>query len=73
MNDKNGREWARLSQLAPGDFVCVDGGLACISDGAKREVGYSPSGLFIDCDHGHHFLSGQLGDDGDSLIGIYPA
>ena len=73
MNDKNGREWARLSQLAPGDFVRVDEGFTCISDGAKREVKYSPGGLFIDYDHGHHFLSGQLEDDGDSLIGIYPA
>ncbi len=73
MKDANGREWARLSQLAPGDFVYVDGGFTCISDGETRKVKYSPGGLFIDCDHGHHFLSGQLENDGDSLIGIYQA
>ena len=73
MNDKNGRELAKLSQVAPGDFVCVDSGFTCISDGETREVRYSPNGLFINCSHGHHLLASQLENDGDSLIGIYPA
>lgn len=72
MKDKHGREYAKLSQLTTGSIVEVDGGFDCIDNGKHCEVKYNPGGLYIDCDHGHHFLSGQLETDGDSLIGIYP-
>ena len=65
-------ETAKLSKLKQGDFVQVDAGFTCISPDETRQVKYCPSGLFIDCDHGYHFLSGQLDNDGDSLIGIFP-
>ncbi len=66
------REWAKLSELKLGDFVEIDCGFDCIGDTETRRVGYIPGmGFFIDCSHGYHFLSGQLANDGDSLIGIY--
>lgn len=71
MQDINGREWAKLSQLNIGDYVEVTG-FDCINDHETRVVKYHPGGYHIDCDHGHHFLSGQLETDGDSLIGVYP-
>lgn len=68
MQDTNGREWAKLSELKLGDFVEVIG-FDCM-DGT-RKVRFDSGEPYIDCDHGHHFLSGQLETDGDSLIGIY--
>ena len=70
MKDKYGREYAKLSQLYEGNHVQVSG-FSCIDQDGVRLVKYSPNGLYVDCDHGYHFLSGQLETDGDSLIGVY--
>jgi hypothetical protein len=72
MQDKNGREWARLSQLMPGDEVQCDGGFTCLPNKAVATVKEDSDGKYISCDHGKHYLDGQLETDGDSLIGLYP-
>jgi hypothetical protein len=73
MNDKQGREYARYSQLKRGDAVQIDAGFDCMPANSVLTVEAWPDGtLFIECDHGSHDLEGQLDiDDGDSLIGIY--
>lgn len=61
----------RLSDVKPGDMVMCDDGFPCMPPG-RRRVEVSAHGLFVRCNEGHHYLSGQVGDDG-LLIGIYGA
>ena len=86
--DLKGRDYAKLSGLKPGMFVQVDGDFDCIEAGATREVKRDPDAarrapiqgtftshfaLYVDCACGGHCLEAQIDDDGDSLLGIYPA
>ena len=71
----DGREWARLSQLKPGDTVIADGGFTCIPDGARLQVcEHAEGGLCVPCAEGGHHLDGQLfAKDNDHLVGLWPA
>jgi len=76
--DKNGRPWAHLQTIKPGDFLVADGDFSCMKEGERRQVRADKNGhgfdrLFISCcdEHGRHYLYGQVGDDGE-LIGFYP-
>ncbi len=72
MKDKQGREYAKLSDLKVGDTVQVDDGFTCMEPWSKKEVRQSSDGvLFVECSELEHCLDGQLADDRDSLIGIY--
>ncbi|MCQ8781674.1 hypothetical protein [Mangrovibrevibacter kandeliae] len=70
--DTRGTEWARLSDLKAGSQVRLDDGFTCGIAGARVDVAEDEGGLFVACDHGHHYLDGQLADDGDHLVGVYP-
>lgn len=73
-HDKQGRAYARLSDLSPGDLVQVDGNLACIKPWSWRKVFRSELGsLCVRCTEGNHGLDGHVDDDNETLIGIYPA
>ena len=79
--------YARLSQLKPGDFVRVDDGFTCIPPHARRKVIAGQYGLYIRCGGPansdddlsarqlkqvyQHGLDGQLAQDGDTLVGVY--
>lgn len=69
MQDKDGREYAKLSRLVIGDKVEVDDDFDCMK--GTRIVHGNKQGKYITCDEGSHQLDGQLMDDGDSLVGIY--
>lgn len=84
MKDKLGREYAKLSNLKPGDRIYVDDGFTCIPNNAIRKVYVSKDGdLCIRCGgpfevdetkdapqvH-NHSLEGQLTRTG-YLIGVY--
>lgn len=78
MTDKTtdiaGKPYAKLSELKVGDVLAADGGFTCLKDGARRTVKRNVISreLYIDCaDHGHT-LCGQA-DDGEHLVGLYPA
>ena len=71
-HDKQGREWAKMSQLKAGDEVECDSGFTCGINKATATVKDDGHGLYISCDQGKHYLVGQLESDGDSLIGLYP-
>ena len=71
MNDKNRGEYVKLSQLKPGDFVEIDESLDCMDRGGLHEVKSVHGEMYLVCDHGYHFLKGQLETDNDSLIGVY--
>ena len=64
-------EYAKLSTLKAGVWVRVDAGFACMRP-HKQPVKYDDDGHYLYCDEGRHYLLGQLAEDGDSLIGIYP-
>lgn len=70
--DKNGRPYARLDALSVGDSVETDDCFTCRKVGQVSKVKIDEGRLFIDCADGKHFLDGQLQDEGDALIGVYP-
>lgn len=68
--DKQGRPYARLSDLKQGDTVHVDGDFTCVDPWSNRIVRSDDHGLYIHCAEGHHYLDGQLNRRG-YLAGIY--
>lgn len=70
MKDKDGREYAKLSQLKAGDPVEVDTGFACLYPGIHFVSQWQDGRLYLHCNDGQHFLDGQT-DNGEDIIGIY--
>ena len=70
MQDRDGREYAKLTHLKNGDFIELDSGFTCHPPGIVL-VRIEAGRLYFDCDKHKHYLDGQLADDGDSLVGIY--
>lgn len=72
MIDLQGREYARIDQLKPGDVVQVDGDFTCMKPWSKSQVCIDDEGeLYLHCSEGRHDLSGQLIDDSQYLMGVY--
>ena len=71
MRDKQGREYAKVSDLRAGDLVKVDGDFTCLEPWTTHLVQANTDGLWIDCndEHHQHYLSGQI--DNGYYIGIY--
>ena len=68
--DKNGKPYAKLSDLKEGDVVIPDGGFDCMAKGDHRKIIADGDRLYVNCGKGQHFLDGQ--DDGDGyLVGLY--
>lgn len=86
MKDKDGREYAYLSKLKIGDKVQVDADFeGCFIPWSILEVVEEDGELALyhnvkECgacggteeENCPHFLEGQLAEDDDSLIGVYP-
>lgn len=70
--DKQGRDYAKLSELKAGDTVEVDGDFTCLKPWTKHMIATDDGGMFIPCSDGKHHLSNQA-DDGVHCIGIYRA
>lgn len=70
MKDKQGREYAKLSELKEGDQVQVDGDFTCMEPWSKLTVQRDGDGIFIPCRDGSHHLAGQA-DDGENIVGVY--
>lgn len=69
--DKQGRQYAKLSDLKVGDTVTVDGDFTCLNPWSQHEVKSDAVGLYLTCKEGEHHLAGQQDDPGDDLTGIY--
>lgn len=68
----DGREWAKLSALKPGDHLTMDDGFTCGISDQTLEVGKDEHGLYVPCSEGKHYLDGQLSDvDGDHTVGMW--
>ena len=77
LTDTFGVPWAHITTCKEGQTVKCDGGFDCIPEGEKRTIKSDSrfkdrfQSLYIYCAEGKHFLSGQVGEDGE-LIGLYP-
>lgn len=67
------REFAKASEIKPGDIVEADAGFPCIPGGTKLEVKENEYGeRYVDCTHGKHFIHEEAGSGGDGIyIGLY--
>ena len=71
--------YAKLSALAEGSVVIVDGDFTCMKPWSKHVVKNEADRkdtsdyLYIRCNKGTHRLIGQLADDDDTLIGVFHA
>ncbi|MGF6434306.1 hypothetical protein [Bradyrhizobium elkanii] len=59
----------KLSDIKAGDTIYTDAGFTCTPAG-KHVVKSDNGDLYIECDHGKHFLSGQEDEQGSDLVGI---
>ena len=60
----------KYSDLKPGMQLVASVGFSCMSEGAIVTVAEKrPGEFFIPCDHGQHFLDGQIGWNGE-LVGL---
>lgn len=67
-HDKNGRPWAKLSDLKVGDKIEVDNDFTCMT--GQQFVRSDGQDLFVVCNEGRHRLCEQA-DDGEHCVGIY--
>lgn len=58
--------FAKENTVKAGNLLIVDGGFDCLRCGAVKLVLSCDTGLYIRCDEGEHFISGQL-DDGEYI------
>ena len=58
----------KVADLKPGDRLTDFEFWGCVPQGAVRIIQSSESGLYVKCREGRHYLSGQIGDDGE-LVG----
>lgn len=68
MVDSHGNEYAKISQLMPGQKIWHDGGSPCWR-GHWSRLRYE-DGFYFPCRRGRHYLSGQA-DNGEDCVGIY--
>lgn len=65
------RKFANINDITEGDVLIADCGFTCLENKQEVEVKEDKTGdLFVPCEQGQHFLSGQLNEKGD-LIGFY--
>ena len=58
-----------LLDIHVGSVLVADGGFTCLNEGQKVVVEMADDELFVPCEKGRHYLSGQL-DDQLNLIGL---
>jgi hypothetical protein len=76
MLDKQGNAYANVSEIIAGSKVRVDDGFLCMKENSLHEVQLSDEedtkgNLFIDCEHGKHFLDGQIAFDPKDKTSYY--
>lgn len=61
----------KLSELGAGDLVIADDSFTCLKTGSYLVEADDEGRLFIPCDHGKHYLDGQVSfTNPDDLIGL---
>mgnify|MGYP000266944799 CR=1 FL=1 len=53
----------KLEDVKVGDVLTADAGFTCMPAG-QHEVKIDDTGLYVECDHGKHYLDGQKMGDG---------
>jgi hypothetical protein len=59
----------KITDIGSGNRLRADDSFVCIKPGCLCEVFDSSDGLFVKCEEGDHFLSGQTAPDG-ALVGF---
>lgn len=70
-HDKQGRAYAKLSELKAGDIVTVDGDFDCMEPWGQYEVKDCPRGLYIACRGDEHLLKDDMNIDEGYITGVY--
>ena len=70
--DLFGRPYATKQEVHVGSLLETDVGSPCWRKNRRYKVHWE-DGLYIKCRDGHHYLDGQLSDDGNYYIGLYNA
>lgn len=70
--DLQGRAYAKVDEVKFGDVIQVDAGFPCIEANSVHVVDEDDTAIFIPCQHGKHYLDGQISDDGKTYVGVYP-
>lgn len=72
-SDTKGRAYLKVADAKPGMIAECDGGFICVSEGTQVLIKTDAIGaLWFTCRHEKHYLDGQLSDDCECYIGIYP-
>jgi hypothetical protein len=61
--------FARIGDVRQGDVLMPDNGFTCMRAGEKLTVNKDNHGLFVACDEGKHYLSGQ--EEGHYYVGLF--
>jgi len=72
-HDKQGRPWAKLSELKAGDVLRVASNrFTCMTQGERKVVEVIAGECCVRCSHGMHYIN-NLADDSrwGHLIGFY--
>ena len=60
----------KLTNMKPNDWLKADTGFTCLSENAVRIIKMDwKCELYIQCDHGRHYLNGQTDHEGN-LVGL---
>jgi hypothetical protein len=69
-HDIDGVEYAKISEVKPGDILIADSGFTCMEAGPVKVRRRRDGSLFVHCTAKYgHDLDGQL-EDGEHLIGM---
>ena len=64
-------KWAKLSEVKRGTLLEADSGFVCLRPGQLCPVKADACGaLYVECEAGEHYLAGQAGIDGQTLVGF---
>lgn len=72
-HDRNGREWAKVSDIKEGSIISTDSNMGCVPMGTRLKVEYDGprDWLYFNCAGERHYLGGHLNDEGTHYVGIY--
>ena len=71
---KHQQSWLKKSEAKPGMAIECDSGFSCLPAFSIRLLQSDNGDLFFRCNHGRHYLDGQLADgvDGEAeYVGIW--
>lgn len=69
-HNADGVEYVKLGEVSAGDTIYADSGFDCMEAGAHTVLAAADGELYVECQKGQHWLSGQVEDESDHVIGF---